>query len=594
GQEMVGEVVEKQRARQIYESYKQTQKDPGLLEQTDFKTFEMRIFPIAAQAEQRVRITYYQELDFDHDWATYVYPLATDTRADLDSRTRGRFGLNLDVRSEVPITELESPSHGDDFVVVRHGEHVAQASLETAGGDLNRDLVLAYHLARPRTGIDLIASKPPGEDGYFLLTLTPGEELEGKVEGMDYAFLLDVSGSMGEDGKLALSRGSLDAFIDELGESDRFEVIVFNAGPEPLFRELRPAADAAKTAAQGFLGQQRARGGTFLEPALRGAYGYKSPDRPLNVVVLSDGMTDPVEKSVLLRLLGERPEGTRVFTIGIGNEVDRALLEQIAEDTGGLAAFLSRGDDFDRQAKAFRRKLQRPLATNLAIEIDGADVYDLEPQKLPNLFYGMPVRVYGRYRNAGPVKVHIRADVVGGQTLDKVVDQEIPEDDKATNPEIERMWAWHRVQRLLKEADRKGSRSGVVDEIVRLGEAYSIVTEYTSFLVLENDAEYQRWRIARRNAERIERDRREQGRLRAELDRLRGRAPEGVGPVEKQAKAEPAGNPLRGNPLTSNPSQPSNNRGDLDMGGAFDPLTAGLAAALAGAALASRRRRSRG
>ena len=72
GKEMVGEVLEKKRAREIYESYKQTRKDPGLLEQVDYKTFEMRIFPIAPSSEQKVQITYYQELDYDHDWATYV------------------------------------------------------------------------------------------------------------------------------------------------------------------------------------------------------------------------------------------------------------------------------------------------------------------------------------------------------------------------------------------------------------------------------------------------------------------------------------------------------------------------------------------
>src|SRR6185436_13294910 len=185
GREMVGEVVEKERARQIYNSYKQRPrpKDPGLLEQADYKTFEMRIFPIAPQAEQRVQITYYQELDFDHDWATYVYPLATVDRpgnggAGLDSRTHGAFGLNLEVRSEIPITALESPSHGDEFSVVSHGDDHWQASLEASGGDLNRDLVLAYHLVRPHTGVDLIASREPGEDGYFLLTLTAGQELE--------------------------------------------------------------------------------------------------------------------------------------------------------------------------------------------------------------------------------------------------------------------------------------------------------------------------------------------------------------------------------------------------------------------------------
>src|SRR5436190_11709795 len=93
GKEMVGEVLEKKRAREIYESYKQSRRDPGLLEQTDFKTFEMRIFPIAPDADQKVQMTYYQELDVDHDWATYVYPLATSSRKELTSKTSVKFAL---------------------------------------------------------------------------------------------------------------------------------------------------------------------------------------------------------------------------------------------------------------------------------------------------------------------------------------------------------------------------------------------------------------------------------------------------------------------------------------------------------------------
>src|SRR6266478_2151417 len=99
GKEMVGEVLEKQRAREIYNSYKQMRRDPGLLEQTDYRTFEMRIFPIGPEADQKVEITYYQELDFDHDTATYVYPLATVTRKGVDSRVSGRVALSLDLKS---------------------------------------------------------------------------------------------------------------------------------------------------------------------------------------------------------------------------------------------------------------------------------------------------------------------------------------------------------------------------------------------------------------------------------------------------------------------------------------------------------------
>jgi len=596
GTEMVGEVVEKERARQIYNSYKQVRRDPGLLEQVDFKTFEMRIFPIAPNAEQRVQIVYYQELDFDNDWATYVYPLSTATRTGLDSRTRGRFALTFDVRSEVPIVQVESPSHPDDFVFVKHTPDYARASLETTGGDLDRDVVLAYNLSRPKTGLDLVGSMEPGEDGFFLMTLTAGEELEGDRGGMDYVFILDISGSMNDGGKLALSRNSLGAFIEALGDNDRFDVVTFNVAANPFFSALRDADDTAKSDAVAFLRGQRARGGTMLEPAIRTAYRYKDADRPLNVVVLSDGMTEQRERQTLLRMIGERPGSTRVFCIGVGNEVDRALLEQVAEDADGLAAFVSRGDNFERQAAAFRRKLMRPAVTNIEVEVVGGDLYDLEPRQIPNLYHGMPIRLYGRYRNPGTVALTLRGDL-DGESFEKTLEIELPGQD-ADNPEIERMWAWHRVQRLLKESDRNGARSPeVLDEIVRLGEGFSIVTEYTSFLVLENDAEYKRWKIERRNALRVERDRRHQARVRAELDALREKAEADIGPLTEQVAANQPKPPRQGMPVTTTQQPATRSRGwDLDLGGgggggALDPFSVGIVLALGGASYAASRRR---
>jgi Ca-activated chloride channel family protein len=585
GKEMVGEVVERDRARRIYNSYKSQRRDPGLLEQTDYKTFEMRIFPIPARAEQRVRIVYYQELDFDNDWATYVYPLATQTRQGVDTRTHGRFALNFRIHSEVPIRQLYSPSHGDEFAVVKHTAHLARASLELSGTDLDRDVVLACRMARPLTGMDLVGSMTPGEDGYFLMTLTAGDELGELQGGMDYVFILDISGSMNQDGKLDLSRRSLGAFIRALGEDDRFEVVTFNVAAENLFHELRPADERARTQAEKFLGQQRARGGTFLEPAIETAYRYKDPDRPLNVVILSDGMTEQRERQILLRLIGDRPGGTRLFTIGVGNDVNRPLLQQLAEDAGGLAAFVSRGDDFERQADAFRRKLMRPAATHLVLEVLGDDLYDLEPRQLPNLYHGMPIRLYGRYRNPGTAVLTLRGDLAG-ESFERTLELELP-GEETDNPEIERMWAWHRVQRLLREADRRGSRDDVREEIVRLGEGYSIATEFTSFLVLENDGEYQRWKIERRNALRFGRDRARQERVNTELEKLRRRADARSGPIDRTARndrpavPQPVVNPGRGVELDLGGSG----------GGAVDPITLGAAVLLGGAAWLGRRRR---
>lgn len=589
GKEMVGEVLEKQRARAVYNSYKETRRDPGLLEQVNYRTFEMRIFPIAAQAEQRVRITYYQELDLDHDWATYVYPLATTTRKEFaGQRTTGKFALTLDAKSDIPITTIESPSHAKDFAVAKHSESYVQASLETRGGDLNRDIVLAYHLNRPRTGIDVLTSRQNGEDGYFCLTLTAGEDLAGKApQGMDYLFLLDISGSMNDDNKLDLSKNSLAAFVKSLGTDDRFDVMSFNVQPQPLFKQLSPATEDARVKATEFVNAQRAAGGTVLLPALDAAYRYAAKDRPLNVVILSDGMTEPQERANLIKGIRNRPQNSRVFCIGVGNDVDRSLLEQMANDSGGLAAFLSREDNFDRQAQAFRRKLTKPVATEIKIDLAGIDAYDIEPQKLPNLYHGSPVRMYGRYRKAGMAKVTLNGQI-GGIALNRAVDIDFPKEDLA-NPQIERMWAYNRVQRLLKSADAEGDgkRSGVAAEIVSLGEQYSIVTEYTSFLVLENDAEYARWKILRRNAERSGRDRVSLNALAADLAAIRNKARTDIGPdavtapvlasSAAPANASPSGAaPNASTPLPGAPASARRQSGDVggrSGGGAFDPIS---------------------
>jgi Ca-activated chloride channel family protein len=624
GKEMIGEVVEKQRARQIYESYKQVRRDPGLLEQVDYKRFEMRIFPIAAGAEQRVRITYYQELDFDHDRASYVYPLDTVTQPTADQRTTGRFSFAIDVKSEVPITELNSPSHADQFVVVKHANaNYWQASYETDGGELSRDLVINYSVERPRTGIDLITSKSADEDGYFQLTLTAGQELEAQTGGSDYVFVVDVSGSMRLDGKLALSREAVNAFVQSLGESDRFEVIAFNIAADPLFNAPTQVTAETKTRAADFLRSQKAMGGTILNPAIEAAYRYRGADRQLNVVVLSDGMTEQSEQRQLLDLISRRPEGVSVFCVGIGNEVNRPLLGQLAQETGGLAAFLSNSANFEQEAQAFRRKLTRPAATNVRIAIEGVEVYDVEPPVLPNLFHGQPVRMYGRYKQSGEAKVTVKAEVLGSP-LEQSIPVTLPARDEA-NPEIERMWALHRVSRLMGQ-DRKSGSIDQVGEIVRLCEAYSIVSPFASFIVLENDAEYQRWKIERRNATRIQRDRTAQAAVRERLEELRRETAQQVGPqrnseVAKQSTpqrsdarpatadqaATPANEPnlppsvdqpLRQNAPASRPRSrdlvidfPSGGRSG-GGGGAIDPLTALFAAGLAGSGWLARKRRN--
>ncbi|MFK7821286.1 MAG: VIT domain-containing protein, partial [Planctomycetaceae bacterium] len=608
GKEMIGEVVEKKRAREIYESYKHTKRDPGLLEQVDFKRFEMRIFPILAGAEQKVRLTYYQELDFDHDWATYVYPLATTSHDSQADTSTGNFSFRMDVRSEVPIVEMKSPSHGDSVAISEFDQQLFRASLESDDENLNQDVVVAYKVKRAFTGVNVIANRANTDDGFLQLTLTVGEELEQQEKGMDYVFVLDVSGSMRNDSKLAVSGTSVGAFIENLSPEDRFELITFNDIPKAHFNSLMNADGESINRAKSELSSMRARGGTSLRPAIQAAYRYLDTDRPLNVGVLSDGMTEERESGQLLQLIQSRPAGTRVFAVGVGNEVNRPLLSDIARRSGGLAAFMSGGDDFERQAAAFRRKLLRPAIEDVQIRFD-KNVHGVGPENPGSLYHGAPLRLYGRYTKGGTTNVTITGKIMGSP-FTKTAAIELPEKTDA-NREIERMWAWHNVQELMGQIREHGSNADLENRIVDLCGQFSIVSQYASFIVLENDAEYRRWQIERRNLGRKTRDRAARELVQQELQRLRDKALADLGPTgpskrkdlsptatnQPQAQQSPQRN------LVQRPSapapRPQSNRTGFDImprnggggGGALDPISGLFVLGLGASGFAARRRR---
>jgi Ca-activated chloride channel family protein len=314
-------------------------------------------------------------------------------------------------------------------------------------------------------------------------------------------------------------------------------------------------------------------------------------------------MTEQAERQQLINLIRSRPSNVRVFCIGVGNEVNRPLLNQMAVDAGGLAAFISQGDDFKRQAKAFRRKLMHPVAADLEINIEGIRVYDLVPEKLPNLYHGVPVRLYGRYAKSGASEVTLKA-TVNGRPVKTTAALNFPANDE-NNPEIDRMWAWHQLQKLQEEKDMTGSK-GAVEKIIRLGEAYSIASEYTSFLVLENNKEYKRWKIEQRNAKRMKRDRKAQQQRRKMLERIRNQATANLGPMESEkpqpkvvstnwpaSRQQVASRPMNQSAPTNrtNSSRRSVNLPSFGGGGAIDPGSALFILALVGSILVSGNRR---
>ena len=297
GKEMIGEVVEKQRAREIYNSYKQVRRDPGAaraggLQELRDADLSHSAAGAAESPDHLLPGTRFRPRLGDLRLSAGDGSPAGPQRARPKASSVSRCTSNRKCpswRSKAPAIKTSSSSSSMPRIIAR-------PAWRRRAADLNRDLVLAYQVSRPRTGIDVVTSKTSGEDGYFLLTMTAGKELEAAQHGMDYVFVLDISGSMMDDGKLQLSRDSIDAFVRELGADDRFELITFNVAPQPLFKELRAVNKESQAQAVEFLRAQQARGGTVLRPAMAAAYRYGNPDRPLNVVILSDGLTEPADQ----------------------------------------------------------------------------------------------------------------------------------------------------------------------------------------------------------------------------------------------------------------------------------------------------------
>jgi len=387
------------------------------------------------------------------------------------------------------------------MVSVKLSDNYYRFSIEEPKGNLDKDFVLVYKLSQKKTRIDVITYANGKEDGYFLLNVTPGEEEKRLNPGVEYTFILDISGSMREYGKLNIARKGIEKFIKSLSEKDRFELITFNIAPTALFNSLVPATPENCNKAIKFMRRLTGNGGTDIYPALQLALQLQTNDRAGAIVLVSDGRSNEgdVRHKRFIELVKDSP--VRIFSFGVGNEVNRPLLSRLAEETGGFADYISTWGDIDVKVELLKNKIVQPVITNLELKFDGVEVYKITPAKLPNLYQGSQLTCYGRYKDAGKVQITLNGIVMGeSKIITKVT--EFPCLD-VRNPEIQRMWALKVIDELLSHIRADSEDESLVKEIVSLDEKYSIVSPYTSFLVLESEEEFKRFGIKRRNLMRI-------------------------------------------------------------------------------------------
>ncbi len=526
GKPVIGEVLEKQKAKQIYQEEKAAGRDAGLTEKKQHYRFEVRVSPVRALSEAKIRLVYMQVTSIDNSMGRYVYPLEegeTDDQANAfwsyDPVVKEAFSFNLNLRSSYPVNGVRLPEHSQALIAhnnpnewtVSLASNAAQTNPEEANNPavtnvanqaamtLDKDIVMYWRLAANLPGsIDLVTHREEGaKRGTFMMTLTPGDDLAKITEGRDWAFVLDMSGSM--NGKYHTMVDGVQQSLKNLNTEDRFQLILFDNQVEDLTRTWINATPENVKYWSDKLASTGPRGGTNLYAGLNYALKQLDADRTGAIVLVTDGEANlgVTEKKQFIKLMSGHD--VRLFTAVMGNGANRPLLNAMTEVSNGFAVSVSNSDDISGKIMEFTNKVSHQAMHDVKLKISGIKVADMTPAKIGSLYRGEQLVVFGHYWGSNEADVSLDVKI-SGQKKSYQSRFEFPKNETA-NPEIERLWAYAKIQDIKDQIDYFGSDADFKNAIIDIAVENGLVTDYTSMIVMR-DEQFEAHGIERKNKKR--------------------------------------------------------------------------------------------
>jgi Ca-activated chloride channel family protein len=481
GKMVDAELLRADKARQIYEDIVRKMRDPALLEYAGRDLFKARIFPIEPRSRKPIKISYTELLRSDAGTVTYSYALSTEK---FSARPIKSLSLKVEVKTEQPLASIYSPSHKVE--IRRDGPNRAVIGYESKDEKPDTDFQLVYSSEKRDIGLSLITHKSGGEDGYFLLLAAPTVAKETKPAPKDVVFVVDTSGSMA-GAKLQQAKKALQFCVENLNTDDRFEIVRFSTEAESLFGKLSEADSEHRKRASNFIGDLKPIGGTAIADALQTAFKARTEksERPFVIIFLTDGLPtvgtrnpDEIVADV------KKPGDARIFSFGIGSDVNTQLLDQIAEGTRAFSQYVLENEDLEVKVSNFYTRIREPVLTNARLEFGGGvRTSKLYPAQLPDLFKGDQLVLTGRYSGSGEVEAKLTGMANGRE---QTFTYKVKFDD-SSNDYVARLWATRRVGFLLDEIRIHGETTELRDEATDLARRYGIVTPYTAYLIVEDE-----------------------------------------------------------------------------------------------------------
>ncbi|MBI2875509.1 MAG: VWA domain-containing protein [Candidatus Tectomicrobia bacterium] len=508
-----GKIQRREEAQAIYQAARAKGHVAGLLDQERPNIFTQSVANILPGERVTVSIRYVETLQYEDGSYELVFPMVVGPRY-IPGRPTGRQGggwaedtdqipdasritppvtppgtraghdLSLEVRLEagLPIESLRSPSH--EIRVERPAASQAVVRLKAQTVIPNQDFILRYDVAG-RQIEDAVLTHRNGQEGFFMLLLQPPDRVTPEeVTPKELVFVVDTSGSM-SGFPIEKAKETMRLALDGLYPQDTFNLITFSGDTRVLFPEPVPATPENLRKAQAFLASQSGGGGTEMMQAIRTALDPSDAQDHLRIVCfMTDGYVG--NDFAILEEIRRHPNA-RVFAFGIGSSVNRFLLDGMAEHGRGEVEYVGLNDDGSAAARRFHERVRNPLLTDLSVDWGGLPVKEVYPKRLPDLFSAKPVVLTGRYTAAGRGIVRLRGRLAG-----RAVTREIHLNLPAVEPKhgvLATLWARTRVADIMSQ-DFDGMQQGnprteVREAITRLGLDHRLVTQFTSFVAVE-------------------------------------------------------------------------------------------------------------
>lgn len=484
GKKVLGEILDKDKARKIYEDIVRKMKDPALLEYMGTRMFKARVFPIPANGDVRIELKYSQVCPASGGLAVYRYPLNTEK---WSSQPLKDVSVSVKLTSQIPLSSVYSPSH--KIEVDRKDSKHFTIGWEDTNVKPDKDFLLYYAMSDKEFGLSLLTfRKGRRGPGYFMAVIAPAEKIkQARAMPKDIVFVVDKSGSMSGE-KMEQAQKALKFCVNSLNKKDRFGIIKFGSEVTAFEGKMLPAAKANIKDARGWIDEIVAVGTTNISGALTTALkmlGDTTKGRPRMIVFITDGkptegITDVKE---LLKAVGKANEArTRIFVFGVGYRVNTQLLDKLAGDNYGTQEYVDPKEDLEAKVSNFYTQVASPVLSDLKLVIPGAT--DIYPRRLTDLFKGSQLTIFGRYKKYGDQKV-VLSGKRGGKKVVYKYEGDFGKRAKR-NDFLPRLWAQRKIGHLLTQVRLNGETKEAKDTIVALSKKYGIMTPYTSFLVRED------------------------------------------------------------------------------------------------------------